>query len=67
MNQSNDMTQFGPIRLGNVIYRIIAKVVVNKFRVVFDSYIDGAQATFVLRRQITNNVLTAYEILQSLK
>ncbi|KAK5772549.1 hypothetical protein PVK06_048838 [Gossypium arboreum] len=61
------MTQFRPISLCNVEYKIISKAMVNGFKTILDICIDEAQATFVLGRQITGNALIAYEILQSLK
>lgn len=42
-------------------------MVLNRFRTVLDKCIDDAQATFVLGRQITDNALIAYDVLQSLK
>lgn len=62
-----EMTQFKPISLCNVIYKLVTKTIVNKLRVFLDGCIDNAQVVFVLGRQITDNALIAYEILHSLK
>lgn len=55
-----------PISLCNVIHKIMAKAIANKFGGVIDKCIDSAQSAFVSGRLISNNVL-AYEILHSLK
>lgn len=57
------MANFWPISLCNVLYKIIAKTVANRFQTVLDVCIDKAQKAFVSGRLITNNVLLAYKIL----
>lgn len=65
--QPTEMTQFRPISLCNVLYKVIVKVIVNRFRTLLDDCINEAQAKFVPSRQIIDNVLIAYEIFHSLK
>lgn len=60
------MSKFWPINLCNVVYKIIAKVVANRFRKVLDSCINQAHSAFVPGRLISNNVLLAYKILHTL-
>ncbi|KAA3467369.1 reverse transcriptase [Gossypium australe] len=62
-----NMGQFRPLSLCNVIYKIISKMVVNILRKVLNLCIDEAQGAFVLEQQIMNNILVAYEILNSYK
>ncbi|MBA0551047.1 hypothetical protein Golob_021950 [Gossypium lobatum] len=65
-NPSN-ITHFQTISLCNVLYKLMANAIANRFREVLDKCIDVAQSTFVLGRLISDNVLLAYEILHSLK
>lgn len=49
------------------MYKIIAKVIENRMSVVLKNCMDEAQGAFILCRQISDNVLTAYKILHSLR
>ncbi|KAA3488383.1 reverse transcriptase [Gossypium australe] len=64
-NPSN-ITHFWPISLCNVLYKLMANVIANRFREVLEKCIDVAQSTFVLGRLTSDNVLLAYEILHTL-
>ncbi|KAA3485158.1 reverse transcriptase [Gossypium australe] len=67
VNRPKNISQFRPISLCNVIYKIIAKAVVNRMSHVIGYCIDEAQGAFIEGRQISDNTLIAYEILHSLK
>ncbi|KAK5813112.1 hypothetical protein PVK06_028558 [Gossypium arboreum] len=61
------MSQFKPISLCNVVYKIIAKVLVIRMSSILGSCINEAQRAFIIRRLISDNVLIAYDVLHSLK
>ncbi|KAA3462270.1 reverse transcriptase [Gossypium australe] len=63
----SNMTHYRPISLCNVLYKILAKAIANRFRKVIGKCIDAAQSAFVPGRLISDNMLLAYEILNTLK
>ncbi|XP_020688855.2 uncharacterized protein LOC110104200 [Dendrobium catenatum] len=64
---SNAISDFRPISLCNVFYKIVAKILANRLKPILPFIIHESQSGFISKRCSTDNIILASEILREFK
>ncbi|KAH1039641.1 hypothetical protein J1N35_041384 [Gossypium stocksii] len=62
-----DFSQFWPISLYSDMYKLVMKVIANRFKVVFPNYTSPEQAWFITGRNILDNIIITQEVIHSMR
>ncbi|PKU66661.1 Putative ribonuclease H protein [Dendrobium catenatum] len=66
-SHASNINDFRPISLCNVLYKIVAKVIANRLKVVLPYIIHENQSGFIANRCSTDNIILAAELLRDFK
>lgn len=61
------VSEYCPIALRNILYKLISKVIANRLKTILPSIISETQSVFQSSKAISNNILIAFETLHHMK
>lgn len=67
VNNPKEVSDFCPISLCNVNYKIVTKTIANHLKVVLKDIISSSQLAFIHCRLISDNILIGHECLHAIK
>jgi hypothetical protein len=67
VDNPDKVAQFRLISLCNVVYKVISKILSSSLKVILPNIISHRQCAFISGRLITNNILLAYECINTMK
>lgn len=62
-----DFSQFWPISLCSILYKLVMKVIANKFRFIFPKIISQKKAGFITGQSRSNNIIIAQEVIHCIR
>ncbi|PKU62559.1 Putative ribonuclease H protein [Dendrobium catenatum] len=66
-SHSSSIADFRPISLCNVFYKIIAKIIANRMKLIMPHIIHESQSGFIANRISTDNIILVTEVLKQYK